>query len=183
MFKKTLKRILASVGLYHPSLGIKISSKAKTAMILKYKTPALDTLVETGTQFGITIDLIGSEFEKVFSIELDETHYKHACERYAGNERIVLLHGDSAVEIQTVLSQIMKPAMFWLDAHPTGEITPENSPVMKELEAIFTHNIKKHVILVDDARKFDVRIIARIKELARTHGYSCKIEEGLFIIT
>ena len=47
-----------------------------------------------------------------------------------------------------------------VDAHYSGGITAEGdklSPVMEEVIIILTHSVKKHVILIDDAREFTGR--------------------------
>ena len=181
--KNAVKKVLAFFGLYHPSLGIKIHPPKKASVILEYKTPALRIFVETGTEFGTMINMIGDKFEKVYSIELNTELFEKAKELYKGNEKIQLLHGDSANEIKKVLTELQEPAIFWLDAHGPGDMSFDNSshcPAEKELEAIFGHAIKRHVILIDDARKFDLKSIARIKSLAKANGYACTIKDGLF---
>ena len=181
--KLIIKKALASVGLYHPSLRIKISSKAKALMLLEYKTPALKILIETGTEYGTMIDMVGAHFEKIYSIELNHELYQKACEHYSGQSNITLLYGDSAVEIGKVLQQIVEPSLFWLDAHPSGDITADNAPIIHELEAIFNHRVKKHMILIDDARKFNLATISKIKNLAKMNGYKFRIKEGIFLLS
>lgn len=184
--KLTIKRALAFFGLYHPALGIKISPQAKAEAILQYKTPALKIFVETGTEFGTMINLIGEKFEKIYSIELDKDLFEKAQENYKDTKKIHLLNGDSAVQIQLVLQELHEPAIFWLDAHGPGNMTIENPshcPVEKELKAIFGHTIKKHVIIIDDARMFDLDSISKIRNLSEENGYVCKIEDGLFKIS
>ena len=47
--------------------------------------------------------------------------------------------------------------MFWLDAHYSSGVTARgvvDSPIAQELETIFSHPAKGHVILIDDAREF-----------------------------
>jgi hypothetical protein len=48
--------------------------------------------------------------------------------------------------------------LFWLDAHYSGEgtaLADSETPVLSELDCIFSHAVKGHVILIDDARCFD----------------------------
>lgn len=179
--KLIIKKILACIGLYHPSLGIKISSKAKATMVLTHKRPEVRIFVETGTEYGTMIDMVGNSFEKIYTIELNDELYQKACEHYRGQEKITLLHGDSGIELRKALQQFSEPAVFWLDAHPPGDINADNTPIIKELETIFSHSVKNHVILVDDARKFDIATIGKMKHLAKMNDYRCSIQNGIFI--
>ncbi len=79
---------------------------------------------------------------------------------------------------------IQKPALFWLDAHECQiRLNSQNTPIMQELGSIFQHKIKNHIILIDDARLFDLPTIRKIKKMARRSGYSTEIRDGLFRIT
>lgn len=179
--KYFIKKLLASAGLMHPALGIKISPEEKTAVLLAHKTPALNVFVETGTEHGGMIERLHDHFREIYSIELDENLYQKALGRFRGRGTIKLLQGDSAVEIKKVLAELRDPALFWLDAHGSGEITGENSPILKEVEAIFSHSFKgKHVIVIDDARHFDTETIFALKSLAKKNGYRFVIKDGIF---
>ena len=168
------------MGLVHPSLGQKISQERKAKIILEHKTHELRTMVETGTRDGWMLEKIGGNFDKVYSIELDANLFHQNLEKFKVNPKIKLLMGDSAREINQVLREIKEPALFWLDAHDSGEITSENSPIIAELSGIFSHPIKNHVILVDDARHFDRKTIGKMKELARASSYKFELEDGIF---
>lgn len=183
--KTLIKRALAALGLYHPSLGVKIHSPEKAAMLLAHKTPAISTFVETGTLYGDMIERLASHFKQVYSIELDPELHARAEARFKEKENIQVIQGDSAEKMAEVLERLHEPALFWLDAHAPGAITlfgPDAAPTGKELEAILAHPTKGHVILIDDARHFDLRSIARVKELARAGGYRFTIKEGLFVL-
>lgn len=176
--KYYVKKALVWLGLYHPALGIKISPQNKSLILLEYKT-FFEIFVETGTHEGDMVERMKNYFRKIYSIELDEKLYQKAKDRFK-EDYIEIIHGDSAVELKKLLSKIHKPILFWLDAHWGGAITSGNSPIKKELEAIFGHSIKKHVILIDDARHFDLPTIREIKKLAKLNNYSFEIEYGLF---
>jgi len=48
--------------------------------------------------------------------------------------------------------------LFWLDAHYSGGKTARgkiDTPIMKELEAIFKYSKYDHVLLIDDANLFN----------------------------
>lgn len=182
--KQIVKEILAFFGLYNISSGVKISGEEKAAIILEHKTPELKIFVETGTRHGDMIEMVGSHFEKTYSIELDPELYRKARERFDGRGDVTLIEGDSGEAISTVLAEIHEPALFWLDAH--GNTVPVDgpnpAPIKKELEAIFAHPVTGHVILIDDARHFDTRGISIIRRLAEAHNQSFTAKDGIFRI-
>ena len=108
----------------------------------------LEILIETGTQYGQMVNAMRKQFRDIYSIELDDTNYALAIRNFAQHEQIHLLHGDSAVELPKLLPSISEPCLFWLDGHS------DQTPVMDELQAIFTHGSYRHVILIDDAHCF-----------------------------
>ena len=65
-----------------------------------------------------------------------------------------LLHGDSAMWIPKLLSEIHTPCLFWLDGGYFIWDAQEgsNNRLMSEIDAILSHPVKQHVILLDDAR-------------------------------
>lgn len=72
------------------------------------------------------------------------------------NDKLVLIHGDSAEELKKLLDTINEPCCFWLDAHGGADkyASTDEVPLMKELEAIKNHHIKNHIIGIDDAHLF-----------------------------
>ena len=81
------------------------------------------------------------------------------------------MQGDSSKVLPELLDKIKKPCLFWLDGHYSGGITGKgdlNTPILNELKSIFSHQIKDHVILIDDARCFtgeeDYPTIKALKE-------------------
>lgn len=115
-------------------------------------------LVETGTHCGHTIAASLGAFDTIYSIELMDELYRHARGRFANHRKVKLRHGDSAHELPHILAEVSEPTLFWLDAHYSGDGTARavcNTPILKELQTIASHQLKKHVILIDDARCFD----------------------------
>lgn len=178
--KLNVKKVLAHMGLMHPSLGIKIGGDEKVRILLVHRGKAR-IFIETGTSLGNTVEALKNNFERIYSIEFDRQLYEKAKDRFP-DTHISVLHGDSAVELKKVLSEISEPALIWLDAHDSGEINASNSPVIGELEAIFSHPTKKHTILIDDARHFDRVLIKKMNEMARYNDYTCVIKNGIFIL-
>jgi hypothetical protein len=118
---------------------------------------ALRVLVETGTNFGQTVSSAIGTFDTIYSIELDEALWTHASRRFADRADVKLRRGDSARELRAVLAELREPALFWLDAHYSGDGTArgdQDSPIMQELASIAGHQIRTHAILIDDARLF-----------------------------
>lgn len=181
--KKIIKKILNIFGLYNPAKGIKISQDRKAEILLSCKTPATEIFIETGTHEGDMIEVFKKYFKELHTVELNEDLYSAAVSRFRGENNIYLYRGDSAQEIYKILKNIKTPALIWLDAHASGAINFKNSPIESELRAIFGHPVKGHIILIDDARHFNIRDIRKIKTLAYANKYSCLIEEGLFRLT
>ena len=115
-------------------------------------------LIETGTYKGAMIISCKKLFKKLYSIELDKTLFESANQFFKSYNHIKIINGDSGEKIQSLLTEINEPCVFWLDGHYSGGITAKGdieTPIVAELEAILTHNIKNHVILINDARLFN----------------------------
>jgi hypothetical protein len=118
--------------------------------------------VETGTCWGDTTAAVADLFDICWTIELSDDLYTRACNRFRGT-RIECLHGDSGALIQSIVTRLTAPTLFWLDAHATGgDITADAGydPIFAELDAIFSSDLA-HVVLIDDARGHDVDAIKR----------------------
>ena len=115
-------------------------------------------LVETGTNWGNTVASSLGAFDVIYSIELFDELYEKAVRRFARHPKVKLRHGDSAHELPRILDELREPALFWLDAHYSGDDTARadvDTPIVQELNTISTHPEQRHVILIDDARLFD----------------------------
>ena len=112
--------------------------------------------VETGTYYGKTTEYAAPHFDKCVTIELDETLYKRAVEKFKNQPNVEVRQGDSGAILLELLGTIKERTLFWLDAHYCGRNTAKgksNTPIMEELLAIMNHPVS-HVILIDDARMF-----------------------------
>lgn len=117
----------------------------------------LKILVETGTYLGDMVAAQKKYFTQIYSIELDYELWKQAKRRFKNHKNITILQGDTSVILQEVVNQLNSPALFFLDGHYSGGITAGKDlvcPIYNELKAIFRSNIKKKIILIDDARAF-----------------------------
>ncbi len=116
------------------------------------------TLIETGTYLGDMLYAVRRQFTRLVSIELSSELCRKARERFQRFPRIEIVQGDSAEVLPKILDGIAEPCLFWLDGHYSGGFTAKASldtPILKELETIFEHPVKDHVILIDDARLFN----------------------------
>lgn len=114
--------------------------------------------VETGTWVGNgVISAQQAGFAEIHSIELSERYYSYCKEMFHGAENVHLWLGDSGALLADVIRDMHEPITFWLDGHFSGNDTAqgiENTPILKELEAIRQHPIKTHTLLIDDVRLF-----------------------------
>lgn len=118
----------------------------------------IGNFVETGTYLGDTLGYIARKGVQCTSIELSKELYEAACKRFDRYKNVKLVQGDSGQRLPELLKEINNPTLFWLDGHYSGGNTASaeiRTPISAELEAIFCHPIKRHVILIDDARCFN----------------------------
>jgi len=156
----------------------------KQKLIKKYaKKYKIKTFVETGTHHGQMIWALKNSFEKIFTIELSEALYKKAKIKFSKFNHIKVFHGDSGILLKTVLAHIREPCCFWLDAHYSKGDTvrgEKETPIIEELNCILKHPVKKHIILIDDAREFkgrrDYPTIKKLKELVSSYAPEKKVE-------
>ncbi|MHA1394269.1 MAG: hypothetical protein ACTSRZ_12255 [Promethearchaeota archaeon] len=97
------------------------------------------------------------QFKKIYSIELSKHYYEIAKERTKKFSNIIIYQGDSSKVLKIILSKIKTTCLFWLDAHYCGGESAKGrkeAPIIEELNQIFAHGIKNHIILIDDARLF-----------------------------
>lgn len=114
--------------------------------------------VETGTYLGETLGYVAQQGVRSTSIEIGTELYQAACKRFKRYENVRLVQGDSAQKLPEVLKEIERPTLFWLDGHYCVGISARaesQTPILAEVESILYHPIKKHVVLIDDARLFD----------------------------
>jgi hypothetical protein len=113
----------------------------------------LQVMVETGSNLGHMINAQKHRFREIYSIELDEWLAARVRRKFAAYPHIHLCQGDSGVVLPTIVPKLKDRCLFWLDAH-WGD---ESAPIKQELECIYRHPVRDHVLLIDDARWFDGR--------------------------
>jgi hypothetical protein len=156
------------------------------------KSHKVSIFIETGTFIGNTLIGLHESFEKLYSIELDKGIYQLAKKRLSGYSNVNILHGDSAKLLPGILDALSSPAIFWLDAHYSSGVTglgELQTPVMRELKAIFDHPIKKHHILIDDVKDFnglnDYPTVDEMLSFIARYGdglYSGRVEGQVFVV-
>jgi hypothetical protein len=165
-----------------------VPHRLKRRIVRQYqKEHDLRVLVETGTYLGDMTAAVAPFFDAVHTIELGEELYRRAQERFAGQQRVRVYHGNSSEVLGRILPTIPDSVLFWLDAHFSGGITacgPLQTPIERELELIFAHS-PRHVILIDDARYFDgtgdYPTLERLRDSvgALAPGYSMTVEQDV----
>ncbi len=166
LFKKTI--LFDWYRKIRPSPGQNIKQAAVKEYAARFGTPIL---IETGTYYGDMIEAMKKEFRTLYSIELEPQLYARAKKRLAKYQNIKIINGDSAEKLPEILETINEKCLFWLDGHYSGAETAKGNlktPIIQELKTIFNHQIKDHVILIDDARCFngknDYPTIKKLKE-------------------
>lgn len=149
--------------------------------------------IETGTLLGGTVEYIASRNPTVrcHSIEIEPKYYSRAVQVLKRLKNVELILGDSSEIVPSLLECIAQPAVFWLDGHYSGGYTgrgASNTPVSSELEAILNHDVKRHIILIDDARLFtgedDYPTLTSILNVFENHQfYRAEISVDIIRIT
>lgn len=117
----------------------------------------LKIFVETGTYYGDMVEAMRNFFDKIYSIELSQELFEKAKKRFKSENNIKLIQGDSGKELEIVMKEINKPALFWLDGHYSAGVSArgeKDSPIYEEMNCILNGQDLGHVIIIDDARFF-----------------------------
>ena len=81
----------------------------------------LATLFETGTfRGGGVASAIDAGFERIYSVEIIDELYQENVSRFAEDESVTILKGESAAVLDAALPEIESNILFWLDAHCPG---------------------------------------------------------------
>jgi len=123
----------------------------------------LQYFVETGTRYGDTVEFMRRRFfedDDIYSIEIDDTLYIRACERFKGT-KVHLFQGNSASIICALTFR--GPTLYYLDAHwwnnaeAGGGEGKEGFPLWQELQHILSlppASGYTDVVVVDDVHAF-----------------------------
>ena len=165
----------------------------KMVIVKSYLTGgSINTFIETGTYLGDTLDHLSRDKGiRCMSIELSAVLYETACRRFAGRRNVRLFQGDSGQRLPELLKEIDSPVLFWLDGHYSSGVTASaniHTPISAELHAILNHSIKRHVILIDDARLFDganayPHLDQLLQEIRNNGRYSVEVSTDIIRLT
>lgn len=178
------------------SADLFMPAAARREVLREYgKRHDLRIFIETGTNDGGTPWALKDDFDELHTIELGEHQWLAAVERFRPYPHVECSFGDSADVLPTILARIDQPALIWLDGHWSGGTTArgrEDTPVLRELAAIFATGIP-HVVLVDDARLFEGMPlhaeqpnwphIDEVRSLAKDHGYRYELTDDIIRLT
>lgn len=156
----------------------------KQRIVKRYgKAFHLHTLIETGTYTGAMVFAMQDQFDKIYTIELDESLSRAAQRGFAKFEHIEAIQGDSGEVLPQIMAHITEPCLFWLDGHYSGEGTAKglsDTPILRELGCILNHPVNRHVILIDDAHCFigenDYPTIEELQRIALSNKPDCHFE-------
>jgi hypothetical protein len=118
----------------------------------------LAAFVETGTFEGDAVTTVRPLFDEVHTIELAETYYAKAVNRFRSDEAVHIYRGHSSQILNSLRPRLEnKSVLYWLDAHwcvaTDAAGAHSQCPLLEELDAIGTLN-SESVVLIDDARLF-----------------------------
>ncbi|MEI6035985.1 MAG: hypothetical protein WCS65_17095 [Verrucomicrobiae bacterium] len=154
------------------------------------KKSGAKVFIETGTFRGETIEFLEPEFSRRVSIELSREFFEAAQKKFFGRPGIELFCGDSADLLPGVISSVEETALIWLDAHYSGKTTAlgsQETPIIKELDIVFSLSKSRHVILIDDAREFgsnpNYPPLSVVEERARRNRYHYECRFDLIRLT
>lgn len=166
-----------------------IKQQAIREFAKKYGT---SILVETGTFHGDMVEAMKDHFIRIYSIELSDALYEKARQRFSGDDRITIIHGNSGIELGKLIPRLNQPVLFWLDGHYSAGVTAKgdkDTPIYEELEHILGSPQKQQVIIIDDARCFGTDpaypSIDELSEFIKARNPDAKIDvenDGIRII-
>ena len=138
-----------------------------------------DFFIETGTFMGDTLMAVSPGFKQNWSVEAQNNFFETTSFRFSRLpfENVEILEGESPDVLPVIFSKLdqrpekNKKSIIFLDAHFSGVIEGQgpgpkhkthNSekygkcPLLQELDAISKHNIRDHIILIDDMRNLNL---------------------------
>ena len=132
-------------------------------------------LIETGTWMGEGIErAFSAGFQTVRSCDINQENIDRALKQFSEKDFDAICQS-SELAISNILSQFNSRCVIFLDAHampPDGESKVFSKstlgdgmsfPLVQEITAISRHEIKDHVILIDDIQCFDTWMFNFIK--------------------
>lgn len=124
-----------------------------------------DTIIESGSGMGDGIkQMLVAGYKRIKSVEAKDTYHSHNQKKFADFRMVELFFGMSKDRFPEMLADIITPAIFFLDAHVSGENSAGHQDYLEngdaseyaqdncltaELKLIFANSIE-HIIIIDD---------------------------------
>ncbi len=115
------------------------------------------TVIETGTFYGQTVNALRNTFDKVMSVEVYAPLYEYNEKQFSGIDNVKIFFGSSSQHLKDMLAQAEGKVLYWLDGHYSGQGTGMDAiecPIIEELTLIRSSNRTDDCILIDDKRLF-----------------------------
>jgi predicted O-methyltransferase YrrM len=127
------------------------------------RSPGLKYFVETGTYKGDSSARSAKYFDKVYTMEINQSRYQESTLRFLSEgtlqTKVCPLLGDSLKLLPDIIEKVRSDrVLYFLDAHQSGDDTGNNGkwvPLYEELDLIIPSLVSGSVIIVDDIRLFD----------------------------
>ncbi len=126
----------------------------KQQTVLRYAREfGLTTLIETGTYYGEMIAAVASQFQRIYSIEIDPALVRLARQRFRHFPQVTIVEGDSQRTAPALLAELKEACLWWLDAGYCGWAGEAGNAgrLGTEMEGVLADRAHLHVILMDDA--------------------------------
>jgi hypothetical protein len=167
-------------------------TKFRAIKSLQKKTNST-TLIETGTYLGVTTKRCAPIFEKVYTVELDETLANKAKNFLSSEKNVKVVQGDGVDFLTTILEdKSIDNVLIFLDGHASGGDTacgdlPE--PAIEELKIIAHHKSKVNAVIIDDFRAFGTdagfpsksEVIRAIEDDFKEYNLSIHLDQILIV--
>jgi hypothetical protein len=117
----------------------------------------INTYFETGLAEGNGVrKALNCGFDNIYSVDICTRWVEEGKENFKDNTNVNLIQGDSQ-NLAEYIKDIDEKILIFLDAHNDHsnmdyEQSDVDCPILQELEAIKSHPIKDHVIIIDDVR-------------------------------
>lgn len=117
--------------------------------------------IETGTYKGVSSRLLSKYFSTVHTIEVHKPLHEEAKSNNGNIDNITYHLGDSTVILPKILLNMDGPALYFIDAHGSGNDSGWNNkelvPLISETKIILDRlDVKTHgVFIFDDVRLFN----------------------------
>lgn len=151
-----------------------------------------NTLIETGTYYGHTVDILKDSFQLILTVEVYEPLFLRCKQRFKNFNHIKIFLGDSSSKLDEMISYSVGRCIFWLDGYFSGEGTGKGvnnleCPLIKELTVLKNNKMDNHLILIDDVREMgkqkDYPTLEEVKKLLKdiNPNFSIIIEHDCII--